>query len=76
MSEGPRRRRQSWTRSSSDGFRPIKQVSFASSIGFPLMMVGIFMLAIAYSAGETYLWVMAGVLLGGGILLASSGRIT
>jgi hypothetical protein len=39
-------------------------------------VVGMFMLAIAYSAGETYLWVMAGGLFVGGLLTAASGRIT
>ena len=33
--------RHSWNRSQSDsGFRPIKQVGYATSIGFPLMIVG------------------------------------
>jgi hypothetical protein len=39
-------------------------------------MVGVFMVAIAYSAGETYLWLLAGGLLGAGLLAAASGRIT
>jgi hypothetical protein len=72
----PRRRRQSWNRSQSDGFGPIKQVGIGASIGFPLMVVGMFMLAIAYSAGETYLWVLAAGLFVGGLLTAASGRIT
>jgi hypothetical protein len=76
VSDPPRRRRQNWMRSQSDGFRSIRQVSYAASIGFPLMVVGMFMIAIAYSAGETYLWILAGVLFIGGLLTASSGRIT
>jgi hypothetical protein len=71
----PRRRKQSWMRSQSDGFRPIRQVGVAASIGLPMIMSGIFMTAIAYSAGETLLWVLAAVLLGGGLLAASMGRI-
>jgi hypothetical protein len=71
-----RQRRQSWNRSHSDGFGSIKQVGIGASIGFPLMVVGMFMLAIAYSAGEMYLWVLAGGLFAGGLLTASSGRIT
>jgi hypothetical protein len=76
VNDRPRRRRQSWNRSHSDGFGPIKQVGIGASIGFPLMVVGMFMLAIAYSAGETYLWVLAGGLFAGGLLTAASGRIT
>lgn len=71
------RRRHSWNRSQSDsGFRPIKQIGYAASIGFPLMVVGTFMIAIAYSAEETYLWVIAVGLLVGGLLIAASRRIT
>lgn len=62
-------------RSQSDGFRPIKQVSYAGSVGMPLILVGVFMVAIANSAGETLLWVLAGGLLGGGLLASASGRI-
>jgi hypothetical protein len=74
MGSGPRRKR-SWERSSSDGFRPIKQVGVAASVGLPLIMSGIFMFAIAYSAGETLLWVLAGGLLGGGLVAAAMGRV-
>ena len=75
VNDRPRRRRQSWNRSHSDGFGPIKQVGIGASIGFPLMVVGMFMLAIAYSAGETYLWSSPAVC-SCGLLTASSGRIT
>jgi hypothetical protein len=40
-----------------------------------MIMSGIFMLAIAYSAGETLLWVLAGGLLGGGLFAAAMGRV-
>ena len=72
----PPRRRQSWTRSHSDGFGPIKQVGVGASIGLPLMAVGVFIVAFAYSAGDTYLWILAGGLIVVGLLTASSGRIT
>lgn len=62
-------------RSQSDGFRPIKQIGYAASIGLPLMMVGIFMFAIAYSSGETLLWILAGSLFGIGLLASASGRV-
>jgi hypothetical protein len=76
VNDRPRRRRHSWNRSQSESFGSIRQVGLAYSIGFPLMVVGMFMLAIAYSAGETYLWVLAGGLFAGGLLTAASGRIT
>lgn len=69
-------RRQSWNRSQSDsGFRPVKQVGYATSIGFPLIIVGVFLFAIAYSSGQTYLWVIAGATLAGGLLFAGSSRL-
>lgn len=76
VNDRPRRRRHSWNRSQSEGFGPIRQVGLAYSVGFPLMVVGLFMLAIAYSAGDTYLWILAGGLFAGGLLTAASGRIT
>ncbi len=76
VNDRPRRRRHSWNRSQSEGFGPIRQVGIAYSVGFPLMVVGLFMLAIAYSAGDTYLWILAGGLFAGGLLTAASGRIT
>jgi hypothetical protein len=73
----PRPRRHSWNRSQSDeGFGPIRQVGVAYSIGIPMMVVGLFMLAIASSDGGTLFWVLAGVLLVGGVVASSSGRIT
>ena len=69
------RRKQSWMRSQSDGFRPIRQIGVAASIGVPLMGVGLFLLIFAWSSGGTLLWVLAGGLLGAGILTAASNRI-
>lgn len=70
------RRRQSWNRSQSDsGFRPIKQVGYATSVGFPLMVVGAFMFPIAYYVGGTLLWVLSIGFVVSGLLVASSGRL-
>jgi len=70
------RRRQSWNRSQSDsGFRPIKQVGYATSIGFPLMIVGIFLFAIAFAAGLTTVWIIAAAMLVLGLIIAGSGRL-
>jgi hypothetical protein len=69
-------RRHSWNRSQSDsGFRPIKQIGYATSIGLPLIIVGVFLFAIAYTAEETYLWMIAGGTLVGGLITAGSGRL-
>ena len=62
-------------RSQSDGFRSIKQVGIAGSIGFPLLAVGVLTLAMAFSSGSTALWVVTAVLLAGGLIAAVSGRI-
>jgi hypothetical protein len=76
MNERPRRRRHSWNKSQSESFGPIRQIGVAYSIGFPLMVVGVLLGAIASSEGETYLWILAGGLFVGGIVAAGSGRIT
>jgi hypothetical protein len=62
-------------RSQSEGFRPIKQVGVAGSIGFPLMVVGGLMLVFAASSGDTWMWWAAGGLFGAGLITAASGRI-
>jgi hypothetical protein len=62
-------------RSQSEGFRPIKQIGVAGSIGFPLMVVGGMMLVFAASDGATWMWIVAGGLFGLGLLTAASGRI-
>jgi hypothetical protein len=61
--------------SQSEGFRPIKQVGVAYSIGFPLMVVGVFILITAYTVGGTFFWILGGGLLGVGIIAAASSRI-
>jgi hypothetical protein len=76
MSDRRPPRRHSWNRSQSEGFGPIRQVGVAFSIGLPLMVVGLFLLAIASTVGTTFLWVLAGCLFAAGIIVAGSGRIT
>ena len=71
-----RPRRHSWNRSQSEGFGPIRQVGIATSLGFPLLAVGVLMLAIAFTAGEAVYWAVAAGLIVGGVLAAASGRIT
>lgn len=77
MSQRPRRRA-SWMKSQSDSFGPIKQVSIAIAIGFPLLVVGVLLLAVLVVAAvgaETSLWMLGGALVILGILAAASGRI-
>jgi hypothetical protein len=71
-----RPRRHSWNRSSSDGFGPIRQVGVAYSIGFPMVIVGVLMLAVAYSEGDLLYWLIGGGLMIGGLIAAASGRVT
>jgi hypothetical protein len=80
--EGTRkRRRPPYLKSQSDtageGFRGIRQVGVAYSIGLPLMIVGLFVLLINWWAADssTALWVLGGGLMGAGLGLAASGRI-
>jgi hypothetical protein len=70
------RRKQSWMRSQSDGFRPIRQIGVATSFGLPLMGVGILLLVMAWSVGGTFLWILAAGLFVAGLLAAASNRIT
>ena len=65
------RRRQRYV----DGFRPVKQVGVASSLGIPLIGIGVFMLIIAQAAGGVLLWVLAGVLLLAGFVTGLSSKI-
>ena len=69
-------RRHSWNRSQSEGFGPIRQVGVAYSIGFPMILVGVVMLAVAYSEGALLYWIVGGGLMAGGLVAAASGRIT
>jgi uncharacterized membrane protein len=63
---------------SSTGFGSIKQVSVAVSIGFPLLVVGVLMLALlvaSWVGTATFLFILAGTLFVAGVLAAASRRI-
>ncbi len=63
---------------SSTGFGGIKQVSVAVSIGFPLLVVGVLMLAllvVSWVGTATFLFVLAGGLVLAGVVASASGRI-
>jgi hypothetical protein len=62
-------------RSRSDGFQPIRQVGVATSIGVPLIGVGLFLLIFAVSAGGTLLWILCVVLILAGVLTAASNKV-
>lgn len=78
MAQSPRRRRHSWTRSQSESFGPIRQVGVAISIGLPLLVVGVLLLAlliVSLVETGTLLWVAAGALIAGGLLAAICSRV-
>ena len=75
MANAPRRRKQSWMRSQSEGFRPIKSVPVAVALGLPLTGMGVFVLFAALSGGSTFTWILAGGLIVVGLVTAASGRI-
>ncbi|CAN5579809.1 hypothetical protein BH20ACT15_BH20ACT15_04160 [soil metagenome] len=75
MANRPRTRKQSWMRSQSDGFRPIKQVGVAVAFGVPLLGMGLFVLFAAILGGSTFLWILALGLIVVGLVTAGSGRI-
>ena len=63
---------------SSTGFGGIKQVSVAVSIGFPLLVVGVLMLAlliVSWVGTATFLFILAGGLVVAGVLAGASHRI-
>jgi hypothetical protein len=63
---------------SSTGFGGIKQVSVAVSVGFPLLVVGVLMLAllvVSWVGTATFLFILAGALVAAGVLAAASHRI-
>jgi len=74
MANAPRRRKQSWMRSQSDGFRH-RRVGVAVAFGLPLMGMGVFVLFAALSDGTTFLWILAVALLVVGLVTAASGRV-
>jgi hypothetical protein len=63
---------------SSTGFGGIKQVSVAVSIGFPLLVIGVLMLAllvVSWVGTATFLFILAAGLVVAGVLAAASRRI-
>jgi hypothetical protein len=78
VAEGSRKERRRRARQpEQDGFRPIKQVGIAYSIGFPLMLIGILIGFVAGSAqgDNTALWLLAGGLFLVGTIVAASNRV-
>jgi hypothetical protein len=62
-------------RRTSSSFRGIKQVSVGVSLGFPLLVVGVLMLALLTASlvgSGTLLWILAGAMVGAGLLAAAS----
>jgi len=62
----------------SSGFRSVKQVGVAVSIGFPLVVIGVLTLVVflmSWVGTATALWIMAGVILAIGLLGSLSGRV-
>jgi hypothetical protein len=63
---------------SSSGFGGIKQVSLAVSIGFPLLVIGVLMLAllvVSWVGTAAFLFILAGGLVVAGALAAASRRV-
>jgi hypothetical protein len=59
----------------SSGFGPIKQVGVATSIGFPLLVIGVLtlmILIVSLVGTGTLLWILAGVVAALGLLAAAS----
>jgi hypothetical protein len=72
------RRRNSWNRSLSDSFGPIKQVGVSISIGFPIFVVGVLfvtILVVSLVGGSTALWLLAGGVLLVGFIASLSRRV-
>jgi hypothetical protein len=66
------------SRRSSASFGPIKQVGVAVSIGFPLLVIGVLTLAvlvISWVGTGTFLWILAGIVVGTGLIAAASRRV-
>ncbi len=77
MSNGPRRRN-SWMKSQSDSFGPIKQVGVAVAIGLPLLVVGVLLVAIlivSLVGATSSLWLLAIAVVVIGLVAALSHRI-
>jgi hypothetical protein len=66
------------TNDRSSGFKPVKQVGVAVSIGFPLVVIGVLtlvILLITWVGTATALWIIAGAVLAIGLVSAASGRV-
>jgi hypothetical protein len=62
----------------SSGFRSVKQVGVAVSIGFPLVVIGVLTLVVflmSWVGTATALWIIAGAVLLIGVVSAASGRV-
>jgi Flp pilus assembly protein TadB len=60
------------------GFKSVKQVGVAVSIGFPLLVIGVLTLVvflISWVGTTTTLWIIAGVILALGLLGSLSRRV-
>jgi hypothetical protein len=67
----PRKRRTS----GSEGFRPIKQVGVAYSIGAPLMVMGMFILLTSFLADDSTLRYLGAGLMLAGMFAGASNRV-
>jgi hypothetical protein len=66
------------TKDRSSGFKSIKQVGVAVSIGFPLVVIGVLTLVVlllTWLGTATALWIIAGAVLAIGLVSAASGRV-
>ncbi len=62
----------------SSGFKSVKQVGVAVSIGFPLLVIGVLtlvVLLVSWVGTATALWIIAAVVLATGLISAASGRV-
>jgi hypothetical protein len=62
----------------SSGFRSVKQVGVAVSIGFPLIVIGVLTLVVflmSWVGTATALWIIAGTVLAIGLISAASRRV-
>jgi hypothetical protein len=62
----------------SSGFKSVKQVGLAVSIGFPLVVIGVLTLVVflfTWVGTATALWIIAGAVLAIGLVSAASGRV-
>ena len=72
MSDAPR------ANDRSSGFKSVKQVGVAVSIGFPLLVIGVLTLVVflvSWVGTTTALWIIAGAVLALGLLGSLSRRV-